>query len=137
MRAVYPFAPNDNDAHRVFRALEREIDALYDRSTDELHIIIRRLKQLEDSYPKKCGHIFGMIVHNAKRACSTRHGEEDPSRHELSDHAFCRVLEYICGLDVNEMKDKALQQLETSEDWQPLRKGRTIVTVLKKLEGIP
>jgi hypothetical protein len=58
--------------------------------------------------------------------------------HELSDHAFVRVLERGLGLDITELKDKAMATIrETGLEPQYSFDGKTIMTVLPRREGRP
>ena len=58
---------------------------------------------------------------------------EENDKHRLSDHAFVRVLSRVCGLDVKELKDKALEELTRNRSSNHvIERDNKIVTVYRK-----
>lgn len=89
----------------------------------EISSKIKKLIVAKNRHPRKYQIYFDCIIHNLKKIAENkpnsrrRIGRRD---HILKDHAFCRILELVENLDVLDLKDRALEQLQRSEDWEPV-----------------
>lgn len=76
------------------------------------------------------GALVGCILYNLKQL-NKHMGDihHDSRKHYLSDHAFIRVLEIGHGLNIDDLKNRALQDIEDM-NLRTRERGGQIVTVL-------
>lgn len=115
--------------------LEKEFYELDYLPADSLRRMKCQLHDLQDTIPPKFQKYPNAVMFNINRQLEIRfecYGKHDQRKHRMSDHAFVRVLELLHGLNINELKEKAIEDIESSEEYRALYKDKRIVTILQK-----
>lgn len=126
--------PTRNDNVSSFlQKLNEEFHNLVNISDAGLGQMLLRLQDLKFSVAPKYQMYIDSVIYNIRRHIDYRAEfpkRHDSRRHELSDHAFVRVLEYIHGLDIDTLKDKALDDLRSSKKYVPVIKHKRVITIV-------
>lgn len=117
--------------------LQPDIDRLIAQPFDEAALkidkVIYYLKGF-DFKDRKSAFVNCLLYNLKKLNIYMGQIHHDSRAHPLSDHAFIRVLEIAHGLDIDDLKERALQDIEEKNLRVRRRNGR-IVTVLPEREG--
>jgi hypothetical protein len=123
------------DVSTFLHRLESEFYNLDSFSADSLNHMKCRLHDLFERSPPKYHKYVNAVIFNINRQLEIRfddYGKHDHRKHPMSDHAFVRTLELIHGLDIDDLKEKAILDVEESTEYRPLYKDKRIVTILQK-----
>jgi hypothetical protein len=109
-----------------------------DLSLYQINNKIRKIIEIKDRSWRKYQGYFDSVIHNLKDI-----GDKKPNSrarvsrrdHVMRDHAFCRVLELIEGLDILHLKDKAVDALENSEEYEPIYSNDGFIVSIKEIDA--
>jgi hypothetical protein len=131
--------PNNKMKKAINVALQDVWPILMKKSSVRLSRDMQAISEASSNYVKSPYYcVFGAFLFNIKRILKQRNDYEAriaKKDHVLTDHAFCRILELICGVDVIEEKNKAISALNASSEYYPFSINGQIVTIKKDIAG--
>jgi len=94
-----------------------------------------KLLDLLNTIPPKRTPLVNFMIYNIKKIINSRPQQArkriNRRDHQLTDHAFCRVLELIIGHDMISLKDKAMSEIQNQDKYSPLIKDGLVITLIE------
>lgn len=105
------------DPELLVRKLSKDIKSLEGRDLKSLMEMRIKLNTYARTLPNKKQALVFPVIREIKKMMGGLVGRDyrEQSTHILSDHAFVRVLERVCGLDIKEFKDLAFEKLNADK----------------------
>ena len=129
-----PFIGNQK-SETFLRRARPFLDQIKAMPLGQITRIFYRLRSLQETCHPRAQMYYGVMVCNIKDMLKLmgEGAKHDHRKHKMTDHAFCRVLELIHGLDIDDLKDRAISDLDESS-YVGVEAGATrqIVTILRR-----
>lgn len=134
MRYRNPYIGNQR-CETFLRRVRPLLDDIKRKPLGEITRIFYRLRSMQETCHPRAQMYYGVMVCNIKDMLKLmgETAKHEHRKHKMTDHAFIRVLELIHGLDIDDLKNRAITDLETSR-YVGVEAGANnqIVTILRR-----